>query len=728
MRSAPSYSVIIIAFIFLLASSALSHATDQAEETQEPSVGLVLSGGGAKGFAHIGVLKVLEEVNMPIDYITGTSMGSVVGGLYAIGYRSDDLEEIVINTNWTRLFADERSRRHIPVEEKLWEGRFQVTLPIHEEGMWLPSGVVGGHQISILLSRLTWEVHDIEEFNKFPIPFAAIATDIETGEPVVLNSGYLAEAMRASIAIPSIFTPIRIEDRYLVDGGLVRNMPVEDVINLGADYVLGVNVSTQLQAESQLQSLLSILNQTISIAMLENIRDQEFLADKILRPELSDFSIQDFGDAEEIIKLGEISAREYYDELKQIADSLNQQRTDEPDRTEIEPISTVNIDEIEIQGLELISEERVFTDLKLETGVDLELDNIEEAIDRLYSTPFFERITYRIERREESNKLIITVSEVSHDDFNIGFHYETQRRASLQFNVAMRNIRDLSSTLRFTLELGEEISTDAQYFYYPMITALGTRVGARTRLNYTRHLTDVYVDEEREASVLTDTFYGELMTGPIINTIAMINGGFRAEHFYQSRIVGTTEFPEGWGSYYSVFGDIWLDSFNRNHFPDVGQSLRIRTDFTIPAIDNSLGFSRHEVKTRGFYRLANRFTLGHYVRLGQTYGTDLPLHRQIMTDNYPDAPGFLLHELAGPAYVAGHGLIRVEPWDDRYLTGRAGITNAFDNLTDIVKGEPLHFGWALEAGLRTLAGPAKIAFAGSQRNPFLLMIKIGFDL
>lgn len=728
MKSVPYYSIIIIAFLFLLVNSRLSQATDQEKDSPEPSVGLVLSGGGAKGFAHIGVLKVLEEVDMPIDYITGTSMGSVVGGLYAIGYRSDNLQDIVTDTNWNRLFEDTRARRHIPVEEKLWEGKFQVTLPIHEEGMRLPSGVVGGHQISKLLSRLTWEVHDIEDFNEFPIPFAAIATDIETGEAVELNSGFLAEAMRASIAIPSIFTPIRIDDRYLVDGGLVRNLPVQDVIDLGADYVLGVNVSTQLQSEDQLKSLLSILNQTISIAMLENIRDQELLADQVLRPNLSGFSIQDFGSAQEIIDIGEDIAREYYDELVQIADSLNQQRTDEPEIKEVDPITSVHIHEIEVLGLDLISEERVLTDLKLETGIDLELEDIEDAIDRLYSTPFFDRITYRIERREESNKLIITVSEVSHDDFNIGFHYETQRRASLQFNVAMRNIRDLSSTLRFTLELGEEISTDAQYFYYPMITALGTRVGGRTRLNFTRHTTDVYVDEERESSVLTDAFFGELMTGPLIDTIAMISGGFRAEHFYQSSIVGPSDFPEGWGSYYSIFGDIWLDSFNQNHFPDVGQSLRIRTDFTIPDIDNSLGFSRHEVKTRGFYRLANRFTLGHYVRLGQAYGSDLPLHKQMMTDNYPDAPGFLLHELAGQAYASGHGLLRVEPWNDRYLTGRAGVANAFDHLTDIAKGEPLHFGWALEAGFRTLAGPAKIAFAGSQRNPFLLKVKIGFDL
>lgn len=722
----------LIGALFIIFSSVLllpCHGSAADEDTTGTSVGLVFSGGGAKGFAHIGVLKVLEEVDMPVDYITGTSMGSVIGGLYAMGYRADELEEIIINTNWSRMFASEISRRHIPLEDKVWEGRFFATIPIREDGLQLPSGVVGGHQISLLLSRLTWQVHDVEDFRNLPIPFLAMATNIETGEPVVLDHGYLPEAMRASIAIPSVFTPITIDDKYLVDGGLVRNLPVQEAFDLGADKTIGINVTTQLEPVEELRDLFDILNQTLNIGMLANVKEQEAIADKMIRPNLSGYTLQDFGSAEEIIKLGEDAARQQYDELKELADYLNQKRGGPQQRVERENVSPVTIDEIVVTGLENTSEERLLNIFELELGNTVLPAEIEEAIDRLYSTPLFERITYRVKQSDDGkNTLLINVQEITHDDLNLGFQYSTQRRASLDFNVAFRNLMMESSTARLTLTLGEEFEFDAQYFNYPTIMALGTRVGVRSRLNYTRHIIDFWVDEQRESSLRTHAFYGELMTGPLFSTLAMVNGGFRAEHFYQSSMVGGAEFPDEWAAYYSLFGDVWLDSFNRNYFPTQGQSLNLRSDFTIPEIDNSLAFSKHEVKSKGFYPIADRWTAGHYIRGGQIFGDDVPLHRIFRTKQYPDTPGFLLHELAGQAYLTGNVLLRVEPWDDRFLSLRGGVANHYDHLSDLFEDNPFHFNWAAEAGIRSMAGPIKVAVSGSERNPFLFHIKIGFQI
>ncbi len=719
------YSLLIAALVtLLLADSSFSRKTNPPE----PTVGLVLSGGGAKGFAHIGVLRVLEEVDMPIDYITGTSMGSVVGGLYAIGYDSEELTDIALRTNWSRLFADEISRRNLPLESKMWDGQFAATLPIDEEGVRLPTGMLEGHKVTILLSRLSWHVHRIEDFTEFPIPFAAIATDIETGEAVVLNSGYLPEAMRASIAIPSVFRPIWIDGKYLVDGGLVRNLPVQDVKELGADYTIGINVSTDLQTTDRLRDLVSILNQTITIGMLGNIREQEQLADKVLQPDLGEHSIQDFGSVERIIEVGETAAREYYDELKAVADSLNNLRGTRPDRPGIEGLDAIVIDEIRVVGLEQISEERVLRGLKLSTGVELCPEDIEEGIERLYGTPFFERITYRITHEEDKNLLTLSVTEAHHDEFNFGVSYDSYRRASIRFNVAFRNLMAESSSAHLTMQLGEEISFDGRYFNYPQFGDLETRFGAQTRLNYTRYFTDIFIDGSRDSNVSTDAFFGEVMLGPLFSNLALVSAGFRTEYFYQTSAIGEYDFPEGWSLYFSIFGDIWLDSFNRKHFPQVGQSLEYRSDFSLPRIANTLAFSHHELNWQGYYQLADRWTIGHRLRAGHSFGEDLPLHRQLRVEQYPDAPGFRLHELPGRSLITGQGLLRVEPWDNRFLTARLGLTNSFETFTDIAEGQPLFVGWAIEAGFRSMVGPAKIALAGSRENPVLFQVKIGFDL
>ncbi len=209
---------------------------------ERPKIGLALSGGGAKGFAHVGVIKVLEEIGLPIDFITGTSMGSIIGGLYAIGYSVGELEELVTATDWNDLFRDRVRRRDLAIESKMLDGRYMLSLPLNGLAPGLPTGLIAGQKISKLFERLTLPYHDVSDFRQFPIPFACVATDIVTGEVVVLDHGYLPEAMRASMSIPSVFTPVEIDDHLLVDGMLVRNFPVEEVRALGADIIIGVDV------------------------------------------------------------------------------------------------------------------------------------------------------------------------------------------------------------------------------------------------------------------------------------------------------------------------------------------------------------------------------------------------------------------------------------------------------------------------------------------------------
>ena len=214
----------IFALIFLL-SIGIANA-----QNQRPKIGLVLSGGGAKGVAHIGVLKAMEEAGLTPDYITGTSMGSIVGGLYSIGYTADELEQIVKDADWGQLLSNKIPLNKVTQEEKFYYGRYLLEFYIQNNKLQYPKGIIEGEALMQLFSNLTRPVHGIEDFKDFPIPFACVGANIVTGEPVVLNKGSLAMSMRASMAIPTIFTPVKIGDTLMVDGGLLRNMPDGQVV------------------------------------------------------------------------------------------------------------------------------------------------------------------------------------------------------------------------------------------------------------------------------------------------------------------------------------------------------------------------------------------------------------------------------------------------------------------------------------------------------------------
>src|SRR5256885_206530 len=210
-------------------------------------VGVALSGGAARGLAHIGVLKVLEEAGVPVDVITGTSMGSVVGGLYAVGYSAAQLDTIVRTEDWFRLLTDPVDRRDLAVDRKFTEDHYLLTLPIQRGGVKLPKSVVPGQRISQLLTGLTWSAHPVRDFRALPIPFAAVATDLETSWAVVLDHGFLPDAIRASMALPSVFSPVELAVTAVIDGGVNRNLPAQDVLALGADVLICSDVTDPLE-------------------------------------------------------------------------------------------------------------------------------------------------------------------------------------------------------------------------------------------------------------------------------------------------------------------------------------------------------------------------------------------------------------------------------------------------------------------------------------------------
>ncbi len=287
------------------------------EKTNRPKIGLVLSGGGAKGFAHIGVLKVLEQAGVKIDYIAGTSMGAVVGGLYASGYSATQIDSIFYNTNFDELLQDYIPRSSKSFYEKRNDQLYALTLPFNKMRVGIPIAFSKGMYNYSLLSKLTHKVRNVRDFRKLPIPFVCVATDIEKGEEVILDKGYLAQAMLASSAFPSLFSPVEIDGKLLIDGGVINNYPVEEIRRMGADIVIGVDVQDDLKDRKSLKDATRILVQITNLDMIKLMKEKQKLTDIYIKPDVSEFGVISFDSGREIIKKGEEAAYAVYDKLMQ---------------------------------------------------------------------------------------------------------------------------------------------------------------------------------------------------------------------------------------------------------------------------------------------------------------------------------------------------------------------------------------------------------------------------
>ncbi|MGH7674080.1 MAG: patatin-like phospholipase family protein, partial [Gemmatimonadales bacterium] len=257
-----------------------------AQEPRAPRIGLALSGGSARGLAHIGVLQVMEELGVTVDVVAGTSMGAVVGGLYAAGYGPDSLAGIVRQLDWGRVLSDRVDRGYTLPEQKVADERHLVTVPFRGLPPQPASRLVGGHNVHQALARLTWPVATLRDFRRLPIPFAGVATDLETGEAVVFTGGVLADVLAASMAIPAVLPPMKLDGRLLVDGMLVRNLPARDARALGADILVCSDVSAPLKQAEELGTVAGVVGQTLTLLTAEALETERARCDILITPDI----------------------------------------------------------------------------------------------------------------------------------------------------------------------------------------------------------------------------------------------------------------------------------------------------------------------------------------------------------------------------------------------------------------------------------------------------------
>ncbi|MBN1501395.1 MAG: patatin-like phospholipase family protein [Spirochaetes bacterium] len=711
-----------ISIFILIFLSNLLYAQNTVKN--RPKVGLVLSGGGAKGLAHIGVLKVLEREGIQIDYITGTSMGALVGGLYAIGYSAEDLEKIILNQDWNDLLTDKISRTDRTIDSRKNLERYIVSFPFNGKEISLPRGAVSGQKVSELLTELTVSVHQQNDFSKFPIPFKCIATDIETGMPVVLDKGYLPDALRASMSIPTVYTPVEINGKLLLDGGLTRNLPAEDLKKMGADIIIGIDVNNMLLSKKDLKDFTLITEQTLTISMMDVNNKQRKICDLIIDPDMTGFNTGSFNKIKKIIESGEKAAIANIDAIKKLVGDIpveNKKKLQEYERE-------IVIDSIETIGQVKLSEEFIIRKSNIKIDRKVNYADIQDGMEKIYGTGYFERVTYQVVNTGNKNNLQIRVVEKGTDFVNVGLRYDSEQKASLLFNLTVKNLLSQNSTLLLDAHLGENPRL-AGSFLFPVDFL--SFFAIETNTWYHKFPVYIYQNDEKIVDYDSTIFAGNinLQTYTFYNFIFGL--GTEIESLgLKVNISNDIEFSNDsefyfWNEY--VF--FKYDSMDQVYFPSRGLNIysecKYVYDLTSKKTDTHT--DNDSIRVYGIMNAAipfhKRISLHLDVTAGAIFGDNIPVNYLFYfggMNNIEDR----VFEFAGMKYMQVYGNycqmvsggLQFNLFDIYYFTP-AIQTLRIQNYSSSIDLNPIQdiiFGFSLKAGVLTPLGPIETAVSAGK--------------
>lgn len=690
----------------------------------------MLSGGGAKGFAHIGVLQVLEEEGLRIDYIAGTSMGAIIGALYSIGYTPRQIKEIVMEQKWLDLFDDQVLRRYLPMVEKGQSKRFSAIFPIKRGKVGMPSGLISGQKLQTLLASLTWSVHQVGDFRDLPIPFCCLATNLENGQRVVLNRGVVSEALRASMSIPTVFVPMEIDGQLLVDGGLVDNLPASEVLKMGADIVVGVDVSAALRSREQLNSLIDVLDQTINFQTYAWVQEQRKLCQLLLVPDLSGYTPADFDRVESLIEKGEQAAREALPELKKLMDSMGMEK-DAPPRHNPAPPESIFIYNIEVDGLSQVSRKSVISELDLKPNSWISFNKLNSAIDKVYSTEFFERVSYRLEPKQGGVCLRVKVIEKDHQILGIGLRYDSNTNAEILIGLSFKNLLGRSSLLASDLRLGDSPEFKLSEFIHP---GLGPGLGERVSLCIVKYPVFLYREGQRWASFNYIIGSGDIFLGTIYSKSLEVGGGIRMEYFERKPDIAPMGIPEISGQHLTLMVSLNRDTYDRSEFPTRGHKVILSHRMANREIAGRADFFKKLGQWQGCFPLNKKLSFNGNMFWGNVSGLDIPEHYRFYLGGLDQRQGVIPMAGLKPMELDGNNIMglgigaQYEAFPNRFVTGSWSIGKAGDGYwRDQLDRYNLVSGIALGLGILSPVGPIKIDLMSGSRHAFLANLRLGYN-
>lgn len=705
----------------------LTFSLVQAQD--RPKVGIVLSGGGAKGFAHIGVLEILDSLGIPVDAIGGTSMGSIVGGLYAIGHSPQDLARISTTTEWSFITDPRPERKYLAPYEKNTYERYLLTLDINKDGIRIPGGLNPGERIINLLTRHTVGFHNpLDYTSDLPIPFVCVSTELNTGREVVMKDGILALSLRSSMSIPSLFSPFWYEGRYVIDGGTVNNFPADHVRALGADIVIGVDVQTTFSDTISDPTFLKVLEKTSMYMNALSTSQRESLCDLIIHPDMTGFGVTSFDAVEEIIESGRKAARANMAQLIAIREQIGGYHD-----KEIEPYlapDRIIVDEIRIKGLVKTSRRNVLGNLGFNVGDTLSFDQIEEGMLRLHGTNLFTLANYLTYMHENETVLEIRIIEKpSNSRLRVGIRYDSDFESAALLNFTSRNRLFSGSYFSADLAIGPAPRLNVQYIWdHGALPGLGTDV----RLwNYNSRWE--LLNSSLGRLKHTDLRWRLFGTSSFGKSTSVKLGGSYHTYGVSSDVSSTDDFidlldPEN--EWVDVFLELQYDDRDQQTFSKRGSALLLevyavegigRGDNDYPVITSlrwqgNLSLTKRWVLRPTIYGLYSTSQApGPYASnlggVGLNYiNQSVPFYGYRHATHHFGYPNGESTEFVNGRYV---GMIRwdlqYEIFTDNFVTVGVNAAGVTDDITNpfAVQNSAILSGFKVEYGLNTIIGPIK---------------------
>ncbi len=732
-RGAICGAALVLASLLVVPAPA-AMASDDPTLAGRPRIGLVLGGGGARGAAHVGVLKVLEELRIPVDYIAGTSMGSIVGGLYASGMSAQEIDREMQAMDWEDLFQDAPSRAERSFRRKRDDDLYTIKARVgfNNGKIEAPLAYVRGQKFDLVLNRLTLPVIDVKNFDRLPIPYRAVAADLETGKEVVLGRGSLAKAVRASMAVPAAFDPVEIDGRLLVDGGIANNVPVSVARGMGADVVIVVDVGSGLSSREDITTALSVTGQLANFLFTLNTEQQlKTLGPKdvLIRPPLGDIGGGSFDRVPEAIPTGERGAREVIDALRRYSLSPERYAQHLASRQGRRPAAPT-IDYVLIDNHSRLGDDVIAARITVKPGQPLDVPQLEQDIGSLYGLEVFESVRYDLVREGDRTGLVIRATEKSwgpgYLQFGIASSNDLQGDGTFRFGAlyTLTEINRLNGEWRVGAQLGDEPGLFTE-IHQPLDAA--SRYFVSARLGYSA--SNINVFDSLGNQVARYRFNGvgaELGVGREFGTWGEGRIGYRRQSGTTEVQVGAPAPDQDW-DVAEAFVRLSDDKMDNLYFPRAGHigtaeyragraSLGADSDYDQLLVNYTHAFSWGEHTFIGALSAA-------------TTGDDnAPLERLFRTGGFLRLSGLQDNELtgqhAGLADLIYMRRIYKIQFFQSYLGASLELGNAWQDTDDVSMDNTLVAG-SLFLGLDTPIGPLYFAWGRTDEDDRSLYIYLG---
>ena len=702
-------------------------------QEQRKKVGVVLSGGGAKGMAHIKALKVIEEAGIPIDYIAGTSMGAIVGGLYAIGYTTEQLDSMVRKQDWTFLLSDRIKRSAMSLTDRERSEKYTVSIPFTKTPKDAAAGgLMKGQNLANLFSDLTVGYHDSINFNKLPIPFACVAANVVNGEQIVFHDGILSTAMRASMAIPGVFTPVRQDSMVLVDGGIVNNYPADVVKAMGADIIIGVDVQNALKKADKLNSVPDILGQIVDITCQSNHEKNVDLTDTYIRVNVEGYSSASFTPAaiDTLMRRGEEAAKEQWNSLLALKKKIGIAEDYTPKQhgpySSLSNARTVYVTDISFSGVEVDDKKWLMKKCNLKENSDITTQQIEQALYQLRGSQSYSSASYTLKETPEGYHLNFLLQEKYERRINLGIRFDSEEIASLLVNATADLKTHIPSRLALTGRLGKRYAARIDYTLEPMQQR-------NFNFSYMFQYNDINIYEEGERAYNTTYKYhlAEFGFSDVWYKNFRFGLGLRFEYYkYKDFLFKKPEISDlkvESEHFLSYFAQVQYNTYDKGRFPSKGSDFRaaysLYTD-NMAQYNDHAPFSALNASWASVIPVTRRFSVIPSIYGRILIGRDFPYPLQNAIGG--DAPGFYI-----PQQLPFAGVTNLELMDNTImiasikfrqrmgaihyltLTGNYGLTDS--NFFDILKGKQL-FGVSAGYGMDSIFGPLEISLGYSNQT------------